>query len=108
MSQTKCHYSFLLLTNIHTFNEKGPKCAKIDRKPSVQLTVQISDGLKNKIGVKNLMSFEKIMNLTNLTILSKIKWINGVTFTIYVATSTSSFSSYIFLFHPLILKIVKS
>ena len=83
MSQTKCHYSFLLLTNIHTFNEKGPKCAKIDRKPSVQLTVQISDGLKNKIGVKNLMSFEKIMNLTNLTyfiyfsILSQIKWING-------------------------------
>ena len=46
MLQTKCHYTFLLLTNIHTFIEKGPKCAKIGSKPSVQLTVQTSDSFK--------------------------------------------------------------
>ena len=46
MLQTKCHYSFLLLTNIHTFIEKGPKCAKIVSKPSVQLTAQTSEGFR--------------------------------------------------------------
>ena len=39
-------YRFLLLTNIHTFNEKRPKCAKIANKPIAQLTAQISDGFK--------------------------------------------------------------
>ena len=37
---TKYHYSFLLLTNIHAFAEKGRKCAKICSKLSIKLTAQ--------------------------------------------------------------------
>ena len=40
ISQTKYHYSILLLTNIHVFAEKGRKCGKIGRRLSVKLTAQ--------------------------------------------------------------------
>ena len=43
ISQMKYHCSFLLLTNIHAFVGKGPKCTKIGSKLSIQLTAQISD-----------------------------------------------------------------
>ena len=42
----KHHYSFLLLTNIHAFAEKGPRCTKISSKLNVKLIAQISDSFK--------------------------------------------------------------
>ena len=98
-----------MLTNIHAFAEKGRKWAKIGSKLSVKLTAQ-QTVLKNKIYVENLMPVEKIRNLTKLTyfiyfnILSNTKWINGCSFTINVATSTSSFWRCIFLLRPLAFK----
>ena len=47
ISQKKYHDGFFLLTKIHAYAEKGPKCSKIGGKLSVKLTAQMQDGFKN-------------------------------------------------------------
>ena len=41
ISQKKYHDGFFLLTKIHAYAEKGPKCSKIGGKLSVKLTAQM-------------------------------------------------------------------